>query len=129
MNSISVHKTKHFTFHNTSGNTQSGFFHRTTLVSNDIPSVQVTHKVNYSNRTWERYQYQTVMKGALYIVQEELLSTLLSRFKFSFKVKRMTDKNRALYQDYLVANQDTKIEVGAGYTTLTQIRETMEELR
>ena len=126
---IQVHKTKHFTFHNTSGNTRTGFFHRTTLVSNDIPSVQVTHKVNYINRTWERYQYQTAMLGALIKVKEELLSTLLSRFKLAFNVKRMTTANKRGYHNYLNDNLDTKIEVGSGSVTLTQILETMEELR
>lgn len=52
---------KEYLFVNEYFRNRSGFVHRSVLLVNNCE--YSSHKVQYYNRTWESYRYQTVMKG------------------------------------------------------------------
>lgn len=55
-----------FNFINNSKGTRNGFAHETELRVNGL---YFYNKVNYYNRTWECYTFQTAMRGALALYQ------------------------------------------------------------
>ena len=55
---------KEYLFVNEGIGNRSGFVHRSTLMENNHKVA--THKVQYINRTWESYRFQTVMQGLVY---------------------------------------------------------------
>lgn len=59
-------------FKNSYGKTRSGFYHKTELYIDSEFILEC--KLSYSNRTWESYPYQSVMKEALYnAIESEIL--------------------------------------------------------
>ena len=60
-----------------------------------------TVKCRYYNRTWECYQYQSVIKSCLYSYIEEEKKWELERFKRLFNVKRMTKHLRETFGAWL----------------------------
>lgn len=77
-----------------SGNTRNGFYHKASLFkSNKDSSWKIAEsKVNYLNRTWESYRYQTAMSNALYDYSNERYERLLKDFKNSRGYAKMTQK-------------------------------------
>ena len=59
-----------YQFVNNSRGNRSGFVHETTLFNNNGLEVG-NYKVQYYNRTWECYQFQTVMKNCISKIIEE----------------------------------------------------------
>lgn len=100
---------KKYTFFNESGNTRSGFYHKSVLFIND--NEVIDNRCNYYNRTWECYQYQTVMKYCLYKLKNNRVERLKERFKTENGYSKMTQKrleefqkvvdNDALYNEYM----------------------------
>ena len=105
---MTLHKTKHFTFVNTSGGTRNGFYHESTLTYNGL---QIRNRVNYINRTWERYTFQTSMRGALNQLHEIIIEKLKEQFKDMHNVKRMVAKQQELFKQFLEENLDQAINV------------------
>ena len=60
-----------------------------------------TSRARYYNRTWECYQYQTVMINCLYEYREELLNRYEYIFRDKFNVKRMTKHLRETFEAWL----------------------------
>ena len=69
-----------------SKSTRNGFKHEATLTRNGYSIA--FNKACYLNRTWEAYEYQTVMQGL--ISASDLSKNLLTRFK-----KRIDTQNFA----------------------------------
>lgn len=87
-----------YEFINSSRGNRSGFVHETRLYKNG--DLIGEHKIQYYNRTWESYQYESVMKGLVNI----LLGCEFDRFKAYWKqkhnVKRLTKaKESEMMQD------------------------------
>lgn len=76
------------------GYTRNGFYHRATLFkeSNGNSYKLAENKVNYLNRTWESYRYQTAISGALYDYSNRRYNTLLNQFKNEKGYAKMTKK-------------------------------------
>lgn len=86
---------KEYEFINNSRGNRSGFVHESTLLVNGVE--KDTNKCQYYNRTWECYQYQTVMQGLMYNLINRRHDKLKAEYKTVNMVKRMTAKhNEAL---------------------------------
>ena len=81
-----------YTFINTSRGNRSGFVHETELYKGALYLGK--NKCQYINRTWERYEYQSVMRGLVYSLVENFKSEYIARWKADNGVKRLTAKKR-----------------------------------
>ena len=81
-----------YKFINSVRGNRSGFVHETQLFKND--EFIGENKVQYYNRTWEVYQYQTVMKGAIRILQDAEFETFKNSWKYQHNVKRLTESKK-----------------------------------
>lgn len=71
-------------FRNEFKSTRSGFSHTSSLYNNGrLLSVE---KVNYLNRTWESYPYQSSMRGAV----ENAINNEIAKVKKERGIKRLT---------------------------------------
>lgn len=68
-----------------------GFSHYTTIVYKDY---FITSKVNYINRTWECYEYQTSCKKALIDLSIAIYNDIVKDYKHLFNIKRLTKKHK-----------------------------------
>lgn len=85
-----------YVFTNDSGSNRCGFYHRSILYVNGNRKAE--NKVNYLNRTWEVYRYQTAMKGLVSKLMSDRLDRLEYDFKKANKYRRMTDKRRVDFE-------------------------------
>ena len=101
-------KTYKFEFENDAKNTRNGFKHETTMYS---PFGRYFGKVNYINRTWEVYPFQTSMRNVLSDAMEQRRKELISEFKRTNNIKRIMKKSQwaKLLDDFI--NQDTQYKV------------------
>ncbi len=83
---------KVFQFVNTFRNTRSGFAHDCELTIGNGRTVTAT--VVYYNRTWEQYEYQSVMIKAVRILIDERAEEITQRYKFENNIKRLTAKRK-----------------------------------
>lgn len=83
-------------FVNQSRSTRHGFAHDTTLFIDDLERSSDT--CHYLNRTWECYQYQTVMRCATRKLIDTRREVLESRFKDYNGYKKMTSKRREEFE-------------------------------
>lgn len=81
-----------FEFVNESGNTRYGFYHRSVLFCNGCKIGE--NRVNYLNRTWESYRYQTCMVGLIRDKIESRTNYLRKDFMCKNNYKKMTDKRK-----------------------------------
>lgn len=78
---------------------RSGFVHESELLKNNWS--MGAHKVQYYNRTWERYTYQTVMMGLIHNLLDEIKEEYKNAWKESHGVKRLTEaKRKAMMEDF-----------------------------
>lgn len=75
-------------FKNSYGKTRNGFYHKTELYIDSKFILEC--KLSYSNRTWESYRYQSVMKQAL----DNALESEILREKKLKGIKRLTKQLR-----------------------------------
>lgn len=83
---------KEVTFNCKAKKTKNGFAHECEMHVNGNWYSKV--KVNYYNRTWEAYQFQTAMKNAVYDVLEVLYKATEMTLKFSENWKRISKGRR-----------------------------------
>lgn len=91
---------------------RNGWGHKVTLYRNDSVVVG-TYKVRYYNRTWERYQYQSAIKGVINNALSEVEATLKELFKRLHGYRIITAKRAQEFAEYL--KQD------ATYKTYSQL--------
>lgn len=78
---------------------RSGFVHETDLIRNGWTFG--THKIQYYNRTWERYEYQSVMKGCVHKLMESEKEDYIQHWKAAHGCKRLTaEKRKAMEEDF-----------------------------
>jgi transcription elongation factor Elf1 len=95
-----------YEFVNNSRSTRSGFAHDTTLFKNDCVIRRAS--CHYLNRTWECYQYQTVM---LRCVSEEIdreYNRFIDNYKYTNGIKRMTAEKRGEADKEFESREDIK---------------------
>lgn len=92
-------------FNNSRGN-YSGFVHETNLFKNGI--FLADNKIQYYNRTWEVYTYQSVMKGLVYNLMENLKEKYKNDYKAEHGIKRLTaQKKEQMLENF---ENDTPVE-------------------
>ena len=88
-----------FNFYNKSRSNRSGFIHESVLYANGQKIG--SYKIQYYNRTWEAYQYQSVMKNLVY----NLISGYTENYKINYKkdknIKRLTEVKKDEMMDLL----------------------------
>lgn len=78
---------------------RSGFVHETELFKNDRFIGE--NKIQYYNRTWECYAYQSVMKGCVSMLMEEIFENFKTAWKNDHNIKRLTEaKRKAMMEDF-----------------------------
>lgn len=88
-----------YEFVNSSRGNRSGFVHETQLFKNDEPIGE--YKQQYYNRTWESYQYQTVMKAVVRILLDDEFEKFKNLWKRQHNVKRLTESKKVeMMQDF-----------------------------
>lgn len=92
-----------YEFVNETKDTRHGFAHVSTLLINNYEAMK--HRCNYLNRTWERYRYQTSMKGCMCDLIEELIERLKEQFMTVNMYGKMTDKRRKEFENVLKSNE------------------------
>lgn len=84
------------------GNTRSGFKHECRLFINNQFKTDAT--CYYYNRTWESYNYQSVMLRAVGTLMEGREEFLKDAFKDERGYKQMTAKRKEEFEKVLVAD-------------------------
>ena len=89
-------------------NTRDGFAHKTTLYRNDETyrdwEKLAEHRVHYLNRTYEHYEYQTVMCGCIRTLIKTLMGDLKTQYKEENNVKRLTKKHAIIVSKMILEN-------------------------
>ena len=83
--------------------TRNGFKHECELFINDHFEIKAT--CNYYNRTWESYEYQSVMLRAVSILLEEYTEHLKDIFKRKNGYEKMTQKRTEEFENVLAADK------------------------
>lgn len=84
-----------YQFVNNSRGNRSGFVHETTLFNNNGLEVG-NYKVQYYNRTWECYQFQTVMKNCISKIMEKINFVLVESENYGY-ASNYNDLTQELY--------------------------------
>jgi hypothetical protein len=95
-----------YQFVNSSRNTRSGFAHDTTLFKNDYEIAEAS--CHYLNRTWECYQYQTVMMCCINEEIDREYNRFIDHYKYTNGIKRMTAEKRAEADKEFESREDIK---------------------
>lgn len=92
-------KGNEYMFVNSFRGNRSGFVHETELFKND--RLIGENKVQYYNRTWECYTYQSVMIGCVRMLMEENFEDFKTAWKNDHGIKRLTEvKRKAMMEDF-----------------------------
>ena len=102
-----------FTFINSYRSNRSGFVHETELYR-DYKLIS-WNKVQYYNRTWENYTYQTVMKGCVKQLMENAKDNFVTDWKAEHGIKRLTAQKKELMEKDFMENPP------ADYTELKEL--------
>ena len=106
-----------YTFVNHSVGNRSGFVHETELYKNGVQ--WGAYRIQYYNRTWECYQFQSVMRGAIRNIIDEEFENFKANWKSANNVKRLTKaKSDAMMQDYALNKPAYIAEFETLYTML-----------
>lgn len=80
--------------------TRNSWGHKVALYKNDNLLIG-TAKARYYNRTWERYQFQGVIKSVIFDAIERIKAAAKVAFKALHDYKVMTKKRAAEFTEYL----------------------------
>lgn len=92
---------KMYMFVNDSASTRNGFKHISKLYDitrGDIFMIECS--MNYINRTWECYTYQTSMQKCVNLLIENEYKTQLEKYKNNNNITRVTKKIREEFEKY-----------------------------
>lgn len=88
------------------GNTRNGFKHTCNLIVNGLHNVK--NVCHYYNRTWECYDYQTVMRGALDTYKSEIEESVKQRLLYKEGKKRLTPTLKKMLEKECKENKTLK---------------------
>ena len=94
-------------FVNESLSTRNGFKHVTNMFINGCK--YGTNTCHYLNRTWERYRYQTVMRGCVCNIRDARVEDLKSIFKSENGYKNLTAKRAVEFKRYIADDEKLKL--------------------
>lgn len=100
-----------YEFINEFGGTRNGFYHKTILKDKNGNEI-ADYRINYLNRTWESYTFQSVMKSCVYALIEKKFDDFLRVAKEKYGIKRLSKTKK---------EQARKV-----FENLTEIRELQE---
>lgn len=86
-----------FEFVNSFRGNRSGFVHETTLFRNG--RMAGANRIQYYNRTWESYEYQSVMKGCVRELLEDCRTAWETAWKNNHGIKRLTEAKRNIMME------------------------------
>ena len=90
-------------------NTRNGFKHVATMYYNKNTYVAVCY---YLNRTWECFEYQSVIRKLYYIISDEMKEKAVEEWKISKGKKRISAVERErIYKDIDTLFKDSFIEI------------------
>lgn len=81
-----------YTFYNNWRGNRSGFVHETELYKNG--RFMGRNKIQYYNRTWESYDFQSVMIGVVRELLDDCRKSFESSWKNARNIKRLTEAKR-----------------------------------
>ena len=116
-NTIKTINGNNYTFANSSRGNRSGFVHESKLYKNN--RLIGENKIQYYNRTWESYQYQSVMRGIIYALIDEAKESFKNAWKDAHGVKRLTEAKRKAMQEDFEKNPPE------GYAELAELLKTL----
>lgn len=91
---------KEYMFVNSFRGNRSGFVHETVLFRDGV--VIGRNKIQYYNRTWEHYTYQSVMVGCVRNLLENCQKVFEMAWRDNHGIKRMTEaKRKEMNEDFL----------------------------
>ena len=98
--------------------TRNGFTHKVTMFRHNYEIL--SHKVNYLNRTWECWTYQTAIRGAIYKALEDAKERIKAHFKEVNNLSRITVKRKVELEELYKNNQaiqayEELLELTKGY--------------
>ena len=106
-----------YTFVNNSRGNRSGFVHETKLYRNN--HLIGENKIQYYNRTWECYTYQSVMKGAVHALIDAEYEAFKAEYKQQNNIKRLTKaKETEMFKILSLKNPSMYADMLELYTTL-----------
>lgn len=88
--------------------TKTAWGHKVSLYRNESFFVG-SAKIRYYNRTWEKYQYQSVIKSVIYNAIEEIKAAAKKAFLALHNYKVMTKKRAAAFLEYLKEDNEYNI--------------------
>lgn len=86
-----------FQFVNEYFSTSRSWGHISTLYKNGVEVA--TNKVRYYNRTWEAYQYQSVMAGLVYQLKEDYINDYIRDYKEKNNISKFKKGQKQLVID------------------------------
>lgn len=110
---MEIKKIGNYSFVNEYCSTKTGFAHKTTLFENDREIGN--YRVNYINRTWESYTFQSVMKNCIWNILENRLFDFLNNYKYKNGIVRF--------------KRGQKEELKKGFEKLENVKELRELYR
>lgn len=100
-----------YKFINEFGGTRNGFYHKTILLNKNGNEI-ADYRINYLNRTWESYTFQSVMQNCVYTLIENKFVDFLKLAKQKHGIKRLS--------------KEKKLQARKVFENLTEIRELQE---
>lgn len=86
--------------------TSQSWGHKATLFENDIQIGENT--IRYYNRTWEMYQYQSVMQGAVSKLKEKAQKRVENNYRTEHEIKRITKKQKEELDNLYYSDNEIK---------------------
>lgn len=80
--------------------TRNGFAHTAEMFWGNCQYPEGENRVDYYNRTWEAYPYQTVMRGLVRGLIEETEARQLETWKTALGYERMSPKRRQAFDEW-----------------------------
>ena len=80
--------------------------HRAVLRVNDFSTRE--SKIRYYNRTWESYQYESVIHSVIYDYIESVKNDIRERFKEEKNIKRITERYKKELEKLMKTDKNIK---------------------
>lgn len=80
--------------------TKTAWGHKVSLYRNESFFVG-SARIRYYNRTWEKYQYQSIIKSVIFNAMQEIKAAAKKMFLSVHNYKVMTKKRSAAFLEYL----------------------------
>lgn len=91
---------------NLSRGNRSGFVHESTVFLHGVEII--SNKVQYYNRTWECFEFQTSMSGAVHKLLDMATARLTKKFKQENNIKRLTEKTKKQLENIIQDDEAVK---------------------